>query len=923
MLHGEEIMSDKKSLTQNAFSIVLILVFLIFLFGAAGCDQAPTDIHTGTPVKVLVVMLEMTKQPNCSTPAACAPYFDANGIAAVKTPRHTASEYLAMLDQQVNTYYHNATYGQMYFDFELLPGSTRADGWQDSPYTMSQINANGIDFKQIAMTVAYSAIGENLKNYERVIIISNFQSRGGQTCCVSNPTPYYAIPGKWKTGLGVTPMIVAMINEGSSDNELITVTAHELGHTIGAPDQYYGGGVGMGMWDLMDDDWNYFHFGAWTKLDRGWIDWNANTTRMPCDSGSCEITTILNPVETQGNNALLIPTSNSAAFTGILVECRKPINGDEGIPEDGVLVSFSNPYNDKTLAKTISEIRSNKANVYSLLQPGEIYYSPEYDIRVINQSKPGDTTCTVKAERAVPPKLDVYITQGSITQGAAFDKYESPDIWNDIFTNGWDKYPDYVITSEVDTTYKKKVIVPAGTGDPYVYGDPAVMGDYNVIKFIVHNGGTLTAKNISVNLYLRQPLSVTVQPDGCGAPAESSNFPLVTIPQWIGHFTIPSLAPGQSFYVDRSIDFALILDSKAPFEVEVEIEQLDGEDDITNNIAYETYMHPYGAINAVDAMSATLSDKCASLVPFIAEEIPDENGKTCDKWDLVIEPSSGFLKPGEKVNFNITGKPRDAVKAGETCNARIGVFMPVTDVFTPVESFGFTARAVDPSSLTCSTVESATLGTPVNVTGQLDPAKADTIALVYTNPAGKTEMKNLETQNNGQYGDMVTPALTGTWGVRALWVGDEKHAPTQSEMCRFTVKEKVEIVKKPPVFTPGKAVQCRRGPSVFWDSLGFVQAWAAYPVVGVNPGQTWWNIQYTDKLRCWVKADSGAATGDLSGVEVLVVNDITPTLIPTVTPTLVPQVNCGSYTEDKCKMVSACYWEPETTTHPAECKPTP
>jgi hypothetical protein len=96
-------------------------------------------------------------------------------------------------------------------------------------------------------------------------------------------------------------------------------------------------------------------------------------------------------------------------------------------------------------------------------------------------------------------------------------------------------------------------------------------------------------------------------------------------------------------------------------------------------------------------------------------------------------------------------------------------------------------------------------------------------------------------------------------------------------------------------------------------------------VTGTNADKTWWNIQYTDKLRCWVKADSGAATGGLSGVEVLVVKDITPTLIPTITPTLVPQVNCGVYTSaDQCGMNSACYWEPSPT-HPGEgeCKLNP
>jgi M6 family metalloprotease-like protein len=142
------------------------------------------------------------------------------------------------------------------------------------------------------------------------------------------------------------PMIVAEVGEGTSENELITVASHELGHMIGAPDHYYGNYVGMGPWDLMAFDWDFFHFGAWTKLDRGWIDWVANTTVMPCQTGSCEITTVLDPQEIKGNNALLIPKYFGPEFVGIMAECRKKINGDEGIPEEGVLFTLSNPYLD-------------------------------------------------------------------------------------------------------------------------------------------------------------------------------------------------------------------------------------------------------------------------------------------------------------------------------------------------------------------------------------------------------------------------------------------------------------------------------------------------------------------------------------------------------------------------------------------------
>ncbi len=237
------------------------------------------------------------------------------------------------------------------------------------------------------------------------------------------------------------PMMVAEIGEGEADSVLLSVTAHELGHLIGAPDLYYGKNVGLGHWDIMDDDPDMYHFSAWTKLDRGWLDWSANTTSLPCSSGSCEITAVLDPVEKKGNNALLISTGSSAEFIGIMAECRKPINGDEEIPEEGVLVTFSNPFLDYTLSGTASAALTNEPNPYALLQPGEAYYNDAHLVRITNLSKPGDSACTVLAQRSVNPFPELYINQGPVNEGEPYDKYQSPDIWNDNEIFGWGKFP--------------------------------------------------------------------------------------------------------------------------------------------------------------------------------------------------------------------------------------------------------------------------------------------------------------------------------------------------------------------------------------------------------------------------------------------------------------------------------------------------
>ena len=93
--------------------------------------------------------------------------------------------------------------------------------------------------------------------------------------------------------------------------------------------------------------------------------------------GRVRFTATLDPVERKGNNALLIPTGsfNSGAFVGIMAECRMPINGDEKIPEQGVLVTFSNPFIDYSLGGTVSSVLTNESDPYALLQPGEAYFN--------------------------------------------------------------------------------------------------------------------------------------------------------------------------------------------------------------------------------------------------------------------------------------------------------------------------------------------------------------------------------------------------------------------------------------------------------------------------------------------------------------------------------------------------------------------
>jgi M6 family metalloprotease-like protein len=896
--------------SNKAFPIVLVLLMLAITI--IGCTPSG---YTGTPVKVLVVMVKLDKQPPCPTPADCEPNIGPAVQAKITNPRNNAADTMQLVEKAVNKYYQNATYGQMYFDFKLLENPNSTDGWWDAPHTIAEYNKAKATFQQDSVSIAYTVLGDEIDNYDRILYIQNVKERGGQTCCLHTPTPFYAEPATYyKINLNNSPTvsngfsdkIIAQVNEGTSDQELITVTAHELGHTVGAPDEYYGYFVGMGPWDLMDNDWEWTHFGAWTKLDRDWIDWTTNTTRMPCVTGSCTITTALDPQEIKGNNALLVPVNNASEFMGIMAECRKKINGDENIPDEGVLITLSNPYLNIVFAGTASEVSSYKTNPYSILGPGDVYYNIPAAVRITNMSQPGDSKCTVKAERMLPEGPDLYIRQGDIIQGQVFDKYKSPDIWNDTAINGNFTYPDYETVETVETDSGTSTI-PAG------YGDPISTTADNTIIYRVFNGGNLLVNQFKVNVYVRQPLSVSVQSASCGASDEATAIKYANLPKLIDTETFYHLKPGRSVIGQAK----LVTDKATPLEIEVEIIPVDGELDETNNIAYETYTHFYGQAdasisNAVNGtgMSAGVSTLCKTGIPFIAQEIAKPDGSKCD-WDLAIEPASGIMLPGETVDFTIKGGPAAGSNAGDSCNSTFGVFMPVTDVFTPVNAFDFTARVVDPSSITCVTPPGAiSTGTPVIVTGELKPSKTDTIGLLYTDPTGLSEMKNQQTGANGEYVDQFVPGIPGTWSVQALWVGDSKHAQTESTVCTFNVEK--QIVKQPPVFRAAKPANCRAGTSIFYRTLGLTTAGIDYGVLAVNDFGGWYLVQFNSAIQCWVKADTGKATGDLTGVEVLHIDLITPTPVkPTFTPTPVLGSFCSQFTDVmNCQElhITQCKW---------------
>ncbi|MDI6704867.1 MAG: M6 family metalloprotease domain-containing protein [Bacillota bacterium] len=175
----------------------------------------------------------------------------------------------------------------------------------------------------------------------------------------------------WKIGeegqvtqSGKTAKSYTMIAESSP----LGVLAHEFGHDIGLPDLYDADGFangytfGVGSWDVMGfGAWNHLpgdrpgscpaNLSAWSREYMGWVE--------PIDTSS-DTSTQRTIANTDGYSSVrrLWPKGNTSCGEYFLVEYRRKIGYDAGLPGEGILVwHVDSAWIDET-------IPFNKVNAY-------------------------------------------------------------------------------------------------------------------------------------------------------------------------------------------------------------------------------------------------------------------------------------------------------------------------------------------------------------------------------------------------------------------------------------------------------------------------------------------------------------------------------------------------------------------------------
>jgi hypothetical protein len=569
-------------------------------------------------------------------------------------------------------------------------------------------------------------------------------------------------------------------------------------------------------------------------------------------------------------------------YEGYYVECRKRINGDDNIPEEGVLVSWVDENRQQAISHTVHGDFKTAA-----LGPGEVFTDSEHRISVINQSPAGDTRCTVKAERvalSVPdPQIEQFLSPDEITPDD-FSLYQSLDIWIDSPKNGWDVYPDNDKWDPLDSP-----------PHPLMFGDPFWVNHENRIGFRIRNRGYVAANHVIVEVYAAQPLTVSLPCEG-----QSGAIPPNTL---VGSVVVDELAAGETYY--GYVPWKPVLDKAAL--VTVRIRDYPYEISHGNNTATEAYLHyEYTGTPSADISSVTqagdlhvqLPGGCPSGTSYMAFAVGGsvEVGKM---WTVEPEPGAGVINPSGDEDVVIKIRPPEDALPGDCHTSTLGVFAPLGDVFTLFGGLAFQTCVVKPSHLTCSaTDQPVALGSPVSVSGDLIPGLVETpLALEYVSPSGWPLLRNVSTGPGGSYLDEFLSTLVGNWTVQAFWQGSSEYAQAESAVCSFTVVQSAAA----PTFTPAQLMNCRAGPGTAYDVVGHAEAGVALPVAGKTLEGGWLYVQLKETLMCWVDQAMGQTAGDLGGVVVMPAPPL---------PDEDQPFNCGQFvTLETCNAHSQCNWD--------------
>ena len=513
---------------------------------------------------------------------------------------NSPTEWENFLNTFVTSYWQQTTYNQTDFQFTVLSNPASPDGWWPAPHSLQDYFRNCDStgtctqwYQQTNTPPSYAFVPDeiayvaqsicsnpllvlagacnSLQTYNRLLIIQNIHTLGGQT--LGNDNPFDIATG---TSLGTLTMSASVVPEGPSDAE-ITAMVHELGHQMGDfshygdCSQYFtfssfnptiipAGPIEClpNSWDIMGFNWGIVQLTGYSRVSRGWIDPSTTLSFDVIGGGPFSQDVDMNPLEippTPGNpNVIRLSIGDLSwpEFGGYYVECRESIGGDvpspfpsvpgaefqtvETISDEGVLITNVHEYSITDIPGAPAHhierpLSPSDQNLTATLKPGDTFTDSELGLSVRFNGYlgfGGPRQCSVSIANLEslppPPHRRIRFAGGVILNPSLGQLQDSISIPADVTLNN--------------------LIAPSPAVQLPIPVEPPWVGHDNLILVRVHNRSSGPIQDVQVGVSPNQPAIVT---DTCGSPPASpaTGASIPVIPAASSELAALDWTPGQ------------------------------------------------------------------------------------------------------------------------------------------------------------------------------------------------------------------------------------------------------------------------------------------------------------------------------------------------------------------------------------------
>lgn len=542
---------------------------------------------------------------------------------------------------------------------------------------------------------------------------------------------------------------------------------HEIGHMLDVPIHYGDIRWSPGLlrdtvspWDVMGKSPPHAHFLGWAKLERGFLDRARVTTIGPPAGSDIDQTVTLHPIERAADDGallLLVPFSASEPFTGLAIENRQKMDGDELVPQEGVLVSVVDAHPEVVFGTANLVLAAGSEATgpgdlgHAAMKVGDTYTDPasRIEISVISQSA---RSYDVRVRYPRPPAgaFDLAITPSM----PPWDW--TSDIWIDNDINGWDVYR----------------YTDAG-GTPVGQGDDAWAGRINRVWVQIRNYGRRSASNVRVDVFANQPSVI-------GSPRPHWNL--------IGTIVFP-MVPPYGLPVKGYCTWWPV--TSKPTGLFAVIQAVPGESKIRNNTA-QLNIASLESILIKQWKFVTLTAKAFNPSKTASMRIVPQLQNIPHGWGIELGSPELTLPPGGSGDVKVVVHPSGAPdgppiaegsnEAGFIGKMQLDALAPHGDAWAPI-GYGVElwTHLVHATRLS---LRGRIGGGGAEVEGRLDPAPEGARVAVELRHGEERLMQHAEVGRGVFHMDFTLPDAEG-FVAQAFYAGDLLHAAAQSPVLRL------------------------------------------------------------------------------------------------------------------------------------------